>query len=49
MFGLDLPQLGTRSKGHDDGPVQVSGVTGGRLVHLAGLDLSPASMMAGIA
>ena len=30
-------------------PVQVSGVTGGRLVHLAGLDLSRPSTMAGVA
>jgi len=44
-----LPQLGTGQMGSMMEPVQVSDVTDGHLVHLAGLDLSRAWTMAGIA
>ncbi len=44
-----LPQLGTGQMGPMMEPVQVSDVTDGHLVHLAGLDLSRAWTMAGIA
>ena len=44
-----LPQLSTNEMGPMMEPVQVSDVTDGHLVHLAGLDLSRAWTMAGIA
>lgn len=44
-----LPQLGTGQMGSMMEPVQVSDVTDGHLVHLAGLDLSRAWTMAGVA
>ncbi|MDA1229590.1 MAG: DUF2891 domain-containing protein [Planctomycetota bacterium] len=44
-----LPQLRTNEMGPMMEPVQVSDVTDGHLVHLAGLDLSRAWTMAGIA
>jgi hypothetical protein len=44
-----LPQLGTGQMGPMMEPVEVSDVTDGHLVHLAGLDLSRAWTMAGIA